>query len=281
MAVQVITESDTGLGGELGQRLGIRVLAHYINYRGQSYSDLAISRDKFLTWLESGEEITTAHPTIHDLIAAFSDAGKSNDQILYITISSQYSKTYALAMSLRKRLPELRIEVLDSKRAAGGHAMMAIAAARLASSGQGVEEIVSALTNLDERIDEILVVDSLRQLAREGRTRNAEKVLSSIITVKPLVSHRGGLATPIGKARTNTQALDEITSRIKKALARFDADTISFLVEYGLNEPWADEVAARLMAEFSPRMVEKIPAAPSTLLRIGARGWTVAWMVDG
>ncbi len=281
MLVQVITESDTGLGGELGRQLGIRVLAHYVNYRGRSYSDLAINRDEFLTWLKAGEEITTAHPTVHDLVAAFNDAGKNGDPILYIPISSLYSKTYALAVSLQKRLPKLRIEVFDSKRAVGGHGMVAVAAARLANNGQNVDEIVAALANLDDRIDEIMVVDSLKQLAQEGRTRNAEDALSSMLTVKPLVSHRDGLATPIGKARTNKQALDEIVFRVKKVLARFGADAISFLVEYGTTEQWADEIVSRLTAEFSLRMVEKIPAAPSSLLRIGAGGWTVAWMVEG
>ncbi len=279
MPVQVVTESDTGLGGSLGTQLGIWVIPHYVNHRGRSYSDLELDRREFLAWLEKGEEIATAHPTVQDLTTAFMDAGKDGDPVLYVPISSQYSKTYALARSLREQLPGLRIKVFDSQRAAGGHAMVALEAARLARAGRSIEEIISLLTEEDECIDEIMVIDSLRQLAREGRTRNAEKALGSIITVKLLVAHREGLSTPIGKVRTNQQALDQIVAKIKQALAKCKGTDLRVLVEYGADEEWAKHVIDRLTREFSPRKTWKVWASPSTTLHIGAHGWSVAWVI--
>ena len=280
MPVQVISESDIGLNETLGQRLGIRLVSDYINYRGRSYPELGVDRQEFLTWFREGGEITSAHPTVQDLITAFTQAGRDGNPILYVSISSRYSKSYDLACSVRERLSKLQIEVFDSKRAMGGHAMVTLEAARLAQEGSGLEEIRAILTEMDECIDEIMVLDSLRQLAREGRTRNAETAFSSLLAVKPLAAHRNGLATPIGKARTNQQALDRIVVEIKQALAKCEGTGLRVLVEYGTDEEWADQVVDRLNREFSPQEAWKLAASPLATLRIGMHGWSVAWKVE-
>ncbi len=280
MPVQVITESNTGLGGGLGQRLGIRVLSHYVNYHGRSYPELSVDRKEFLSWLEKGEEITSAHPTVQDLVTAFTHAGENGDPIVYIPISSYASKSYDLALSVRERLPHLQIEVFDSKRALGGQAMVALEAARLAQEGYELEKVISGLKKADACIDEIMVFDTLRQLAHEGRVDSAETTFSSLIKVKPLIAHREGVATPIGKVRTNQQALDRIVTEIKQTLAKCEGTDLRVLVEYGTDEGWVEQVIGRLDYEFSPQETWKVPASPLSVLHIGLHGWSVAWKVE-
>ncbi len=279
MPVRVITESDTGLAGPIGDEFGIHVLPHYINHGGRSYSDLALDRDELIAWLRAGDEVASAHLTPQEMLDAFREVGKGGDPVLYIPISSRYSKTYDLALSVRKELPGQRIEVIDSARAAGGHAMVALEAARLAQAGKGIDEIVAEMNEIDPLIDEILVIDSLRQLAKEGRVQETEGPIASIIAVKPLVAHRDGLIAPVGKARTNTQALEQITGTIKKSLAQHEGVELRLIVMYGEDAGWAEQVSSRLEEEFAPERIWTIPAPPSTLLRIGPGGWTVAWRV--
>ena len=279
MTVQVITESNTGLGGGLGQQLGIRVLSHYVNYHGRSYPELSVNRKEFLSWRGEGEKITSAHPTVQDLVTAFTQAGENGDPIVYIPITSHASKSYDLALSVRERLPQLQIEVFDSKRALGGQAMVAIEAARLAREGYGLEEVISSLKKVDKCIDEIMVFDTLRQLAHEGRVDNAETAFSSLIKVKPLIAHREGVATPIGRARTNQQALDQIVAEIKQALAKCEGTDLRVLVEYGSDAGWADQVISQLDYEFSLHEAWKVLASPLAILHMGIQGWSVAWMV--
>ncbi len=279
MSVRVIAESDTGLAGPLAAEFGIDVLSHYLNRRGRSYSDLELDRDMFIAWLRAEEEITSAHPTPAEMVAAFRAAGKGDDQVVYVTISSRYSKTYDLALSVREELPGLRIEVIDSRRAAGGHALVTLEVGRLAQMGKTIDEIMAEMGEIDPLIDEILVIDSLRQLAKEGRTQAAGGAISSLIAVKPLIVHRDGLATPIGKARTDSQALDQIVAAIKRSLARTEGAGLRLIVMYGEDRSHGERVAARLLDELAPERQWTIPAPPSTLLRIGPGGWTVAWRV--
>jgi len=278
MSVRVITDSDTGLQGRLAEKFSIVVLPHYLISGGRSYNELDLPRERMIGWLNEEKEVTTSHPTVQDYISAFETVGEDDDDILYVPISSQYSKAHDIALAVRERLSGLRIEVVDSKRAAGGHAMFALEAARLAQGGEGIDAIVKEMERMDGRIAEIMVLDSLRQLAREGRTKGADAALISLVSAKLLVTNRG-LATPIGKARTNVQALDTIIAKIKKDLAEFEASDVRLLVEYGTDEELADRVKERLASEFSPSESWTIPTSPAALLRMGTSGWSVSWAV--
>ena len=279
MSVQVISGSDVSLGA-LTEQLGISVLADYIIYRGKSYPESAVEREEFLRWTREGSEITSSHPTAQDLLATFTEVGKKSSDILYIPIASRISKAYELALTVRERLPKLRVEVFDPKRPAGGHALITLEAARLANAGLPLDEILIRLNQAVTHIDQIVVVDSLRQLAREGRISNPEEALSSLIAVKALLSFRDGLPTPISKARTDQQALEQIIYAIKHALAQFDATSLRLIVEYTDNQAWVVQVADRLSETFSPIELLNLPASPLAILRFGTHGWSVAWEVE-
>ena len=278
MSVRVITDSDTGLQGQLAKKFNIVVLPHYLISGGRAYNELDLPRKRMIGWLDEKKEVTTSHPTVQDYISAFETVGKEDDDILYVPISSQYSKAHDISLAVRERLSGLRIEVVDSKRAAGGHAMFALEAAQLAQGGEGIDAIVKEMERMDGRIAEIMVLDSLSQLAREGRTKDADAALTSLVSAKLLVTHRG-LATPIGKAHTNVQALDTIIAKIKEDLAEFEAGDVRLLIEYGTDEELAERVKERLASEFSPSESWTIPTSPAALLRMGKSGWSVSWAV--
>jgi len=278
MKAQVITGSDTGLQGKLADEFGIIVLPDYLIHDGKTYSELDLPRQQMIDWLKNDEQVTSTHPTVHDYVSAFERAGSSSDVIIYVPISAQYSNAYDVACAVRERLPKLQIVIIDSQRAAGGHALFTLEVARLSRENDSLGELMRKIDGLQERVTEILVMDSLRQLSREGRVRNAERAMKSLVSTKLLLANRG-MATPIGKARTNAQALDAIIEQIKKDLARFDAGDIRMLIEYGTDEGWADQVVEQLSRIFSPREMWKVPASPLAILRIGIHGWSVSWSV--
>ncbi len=278
MNVQVVTDSDTGLQGDIAHKFNIVVLPHYLIHSGRSYSELDLPRQQMIDWLNKGEVVTSSHPTVHDYSSAFQDAGNSLHNILYVPISAQYSKAYDVALAVREGLPKLQIAIVDSQRAVGGHALFSLEAARLSQGIDPLDLLVQKVEEMHERLTEVMVLDSLGQLAREGRTRNAEGAMTSLVSTKLLVASRG-MATPIGKARTNTQALDAIADQIKKDLARFDAGNIRMLIEYGTDEELAISVKESLVEQFSPRQVWVIPTSPSAMLRMGVTGWSVSWSV--
>lgn len=278
MNVRVITDSDTGLQGELADERGIIVLPHYLIHGGKSYSELDLPRQQMIDWLKNDEQVTTTHPTVHDYASAFGEAGSSSDVVIYVPISAQYSNAYDVAHAVREKLPKLQIAIIDSQRAAGGHALFSLEAARLARGNDPLDMLIQKVEGMQERVTEVMVLDSLRQLAREGRARNAEGAMKSLVSTKLLVANRG-MATPIGKARTNAQALDVIIEQIKKDLARFDASEVRVLIEYGTDDDLAARVKERLIAQFSPVEVWVLPTSPAAILRMGINGWSVSWSV--
>lgn len=278
MNVRVLTDSDTGLQGQLANEFGIVILPHYLIHGGKSYRELDLPRERMIAWLEEEDEVTSSHPTVHDYVSAFQDAGRSDNGILYLPISAQYSKAYDVSLAVRERLSGSHITIVDSQRAVGGHAMFALEAVRLAISEDSPDRIVQKMKVIHERVNEIMVLDSLRQLVHEGRARNVEGAMTSLVSTKLLVANRG-LATPIGKVRTNTQALEAIIAKIKKDLAHFDTSDIRILIEYGTDEELAERVKEDLVSLFSPSKLWALPISPSAMLRIGTTGWSVSWSV--
>ncbi|MCD6135860.1 DegV family EDD domain-containing protein [Candidatus Bipolaricaulota bacterium] len=278
MRVRVITDSDTGLQGELASKFGIDIVSHYLIHGDRSYSELDLPRQQMIDWLKRDEQVTSTHPTVHDYVSAFEEAGKSSDEVFYVPISSQYSNAYDVAHAVREGLARLRIAIVDSQRAAGGHALFALETARISQGNDPLDVLIQKVEGMHERVTEVMVLDSLGQLAREGRARNAEGAMKSLVSTKLLVANRG-MATPIGKARTNAQALDAIVAQIKKDLARFDAGDIRMLIEYGTDEEFALRVKESLVERFSPRQVWVIPTSPAAMLRMGITGWSVSWSV--
>ena len=278
MKVQVITDSDTGLQGKLADEHGIIVLPHYLIHGDRSYSDLELPRQQMIDWLKNDEQVTTTHPTVHDYASAFEEAASSSDVVIYVSISTQYSNAYDVACAVREKLPKLQIAIIDSQRAAGGHALFALEVARISRGNDSLNVLMRKIEGMQGRVSEVMVLDSLRQLSREGRARNAEGAMKSLVSTKLLVANRG-MATPIGKARTNAQALDAIIEQIKKDLARSDASEVRVLIEYGTDDDLAARVKERLIEQFSPAAVWVLPTAPSAMLRMGINGWSVSWSV--
>ncbi len=277
--VKVITGSETGITPELAKRFNVELVPYYVSYNNRTYTEgVDFDKDDFYRSLRQAQNFpTTSHPTRSDIIAAFEKAEEETDSIIYVTISSKHSKTFELAKRAKEEFHDLRIEVVDSGKATAGHGLVALEAARLAGEGADIAKILGRMEEIKERVDEVLALNTLKYLAKGGRIHRAKALLGSILSIKPLITYRDGLSTPIGKVRTHPQALEFIINKIKTDLERYGSSGIRCIVEDADNREWANQVKERITKEFEPEEVWQVDMSPISAVHIGPGAWGVAY----
>ena len=213
MRIGVLTDSTASLPEGLIQGLHITTVAYYIHRGHEVLRDLvSIQRDEFLRWLPTAKSLpTTAAPGPGEYMEAYQRlAGQGVREIISIHMSSKVSAAYeaaTVAKSMMKNLmPELRVEVIDSRNAALCQGWMVIEAARAALSGLSLDEVTARVRNMIPISHMIQTADTLRYLYMGGRIGRVQSLLGTLLNIKPLVGLEDGELVPLGKARSRGQA---------------------------------------------------------------------------
>ena len=213
MNIAVLTDSTAGVPEEMIASLHISTVAYYIHRGHEALRDLVtIQRDEFLRWLPTARVLpTTASPGPGDYLEAYQKLAQEGiQQIISIHMSSRISAGYEAAViaqsMIRNLLPDLRVEVIDSRNAALCQGWMAIEAARAALAGLNMEEITARVRKMIPVSHMIQTADTLRYLYMGGRIGRAQTLLGTMLHIKPLIGLEDGEIVPLGKARSRGQA---------------------------------------------------------------------------
>jgi DegV family protein with EDD domain len=272
--VAVVTDSTASIPEEMLEQLKIRTVAYYIHRGQEVLRDLVtIQRKEFLDWLATASTLpTTASPGPGDYIEAYKDLAESGvEEIISIHMTSKASGAYQAACvaqsMLKEQMPDLRVEVIDTRNAALCQGWMAIEAARAALSGLRLGELAAKVKAMIPVTHMLQTADTLKYLYMGGRIGKARHLVGSLLNIKPLIGVEDGEIVPLGVARSRTQAYQSMVdkveavvgkSRIKIAYvhagARQEVEKIKNLVETRLNavESFIGELSPALAVHTGP-----------------------------
>ena len=225
--VAVLTDSCASIPETILTQLNIRTVAYYI-HRGQEvlYDLVTVQRQEFLEWLATAKTLpTTASPGPGDYFAAYQDiASQGSDEIVSIHMTSKGSGAYqaaTVAQSMaQEKMPDVRIEVIDTRNVSLCQGWMAIEAARAAISGAGVDEILSKVRGMMQVARMIQTADTLKYLYMGGRIGMAQRLVGSLLNIKPLIGMEDGIIVPLGTARSRHQAYLAIVDLVEEAVGK-------------------------------------------------------------
>ncbi len=211
--IAVVTDSTASLPEAVMKNLPISTVAYYIHRGQEVLRDLVtIQCDEFLRWLPTAKSLpTTASPGPGDYAEAYEKLARQGvRQIISIHMSAKISAGYEAAMvakeMIKTALPELYVEVIDSRNAALCQGWMAIEAARLALAGLSFEEITARVRKMIPISHMIQTADTLKYLYMGGRIGRVQTLLGTMLNIKPLVGLEDGELIPLGRARSRGQA---------------------------------------------------------------------------
>jgi len=267
--VAVVTDSCASIPESLLETLKIHWVPYYIHRGTEVLRDLVtVQRQSFYDWLPTAKELPqTASPGPGDYLQLYEALAKDGVRdIVSIHMTSKGSGAYQAAKvaqsTLREKLPELRVEVIDTLNVSMCQGWMVIEAARAAVEGRSLADIVALVGRMIPVTRMIQTADTLKYLYMGGRIGKAKHLVGSMLKIKPLIGMEDGVIVPLGQARSRRKAYETMVSMVEAAVgagsrikiayvhaaAREEAEKIKKLVEERL------VCVESLVAELSPAL---------------------------
>jgi DegV family protein with EDD domain len=269
MAVRVVTDSTAYLSPGLVHELGITVVPFRVQIDGETYFDgIDLDEDTFnrLVYKE-GKMPTTSSPTVDDFSRAYDELNQETGEIIVILMSGTLSQACDHARQAADMfLGRCQIEVIDSKTVSVGLGILVEAAARAATRGRPLDEIVRIVRGIVPQIYVVFFSDTLTYLENGGRIGHAQALLGTILGIKPFLTLEDGEIMPIEKVRTREQALEKLLEFV----IEFDSIRQLAIVK-GTSEPdeETDLIVDRLHAVFPNIGVPVLSYGPVLASHIG------------
>lgn len=220
MAVKIVTDSTSDIPPQLAQSLGITIVPVHVFFGKESFLDgIDITPSSFYQKLESSSDHpTTSQPAVGDFITAYNRLIESGaDGILSVHISSKISGTYSSAQRAAEISgKEVAIEVLDSGFNSIGLGLIAIAAAKIAHAGEGLQAVVDGARKAIVQTDMYGIFDTLKYVVRGGRISKTKATVASIIGVKPMLKFSDGDILQGGLVRTYNKGVEKLVDFVKR-----------------------------------------------------------------
>ncbi|PLS16991.1 DegV family protein [Bacillus sp. M6-12] len=252
--IKIITDSSADLPEELMKQYDITSVPLTVTVGGQDYAEkVDLSPKEFFTKMFSTDELPkTSQPSPASFAEAFSKFGKDTE-LLCLTISSGLSGTYQSAC-LGKELSNTNVTVFDTLAGSLGHGLQIIRAAELAAQGYTMEEIVADLTQYREKMNILVLLDTLENIVKGGRLSKFQGSLAKILNIKVILERvDGGKVEILEKIRGKKRFQKRVLEIIQERGNNF-SQTIFGITHTGNLED-AEAVKQELIDKFHPKEV--------------------------
>lgn len=193
MKTAILTDSNSGIFPEEGDRLGIFVMPMPVILDGKEYFEgVSLTPGEFYRRMAAGADTLTSQPSPGDVISMFDRIfSLGYDELVYIPMSSGLSSSYQTARMLAEEY-EGRAQIVDSHRISVTLYASVLRAKALAEGGMGAKEIRADLEDAAASSVIYLGVNTLRYLRKNGRCTPAVAALGDVFSLKPLLICQGG-----------------------------------------------------------------------------------------
>lgn len=186
--VKITADTVCDLSEELKQRYDISTIPLYVSKGGETFRDgLEITqKEVFAHYRTTGKLCATAAINIDDFSRFFQEQLKSCDELIVITISSEFSSCYQNACIAAEDFEG--VYVVDSRNLSTGEGLVAVAAAKLAQQGLSAEEIVTKLQqDIIPKVDASFFVANVEYLHKGGRCSSIAALGANLLKLRPCI----------------------------------------------------------------------------------------------
>jgi DegV family protein with EDD domain len=226
--VAVMTDTIASIPKEIAEEYGIEVIPFRVVMDGKDYLETEISMEQIYARLNQRENLpTTSFPSPEEFLRAYQELSQRAETILHISLTSAFSAAYRAAIEAkemaREKLPETKIEVLDSRTVTAGELLIVLEAARAATQGKNLEEVIKTANNIIPQMNLLSIRDTLFYVDRLGRICEAKpwaeaELTSNFRALTEADSSTGGVTKPVARAKTKTQIMKRMVDIAKERI---------------------------------------------------------------
>ncbi|MBN2556817.1 MAG: DegV family protein [Anaerolineales bacterium] len=230
-AIALITDTDSSLPLDITEKLNIVQVPITLHLNGESYQACVDLDDRamFQKIEASGDYPTTAAPSPDAFLQAFQRAiADGAESIICICVSSEVSATYNAAVMAADML-EHDIRIVDSMELSLGQGFIVLEAAEAIQNGASVDEVLTHIAGLEQKIHTFALLPSLKFVALSGRLSKVSANIGDTLNIKPILTVQGGKLEVVSKQRTLKKALGKMLEMNREALAGKAVKRLAFI----------------------------------------------------
>ena len=219
MSIKIVTDSTSYISQDYIDKYDIKIVSLNVTMNEKSYRELDIENDDFYEEVISSKEVPkSSQPILEEVLSTFKDIVKDGDDVVGIFLSSKMSGTYSSAIMIKNMIledyPNAKIEILDSKTNCMQMGFAAVEAARAASEGKDMKEVVHRASHVINNSRFLFTPETLQYLKKGGRIGGAAALIGNVLQIKPILTVVDGETAVFKKVRTKKKALEEIAKAV-------------------------------------------------------------------
>ncbi|MEA2069723.1 MAG: DegV family protein [Asgard group archaeon] len=277
--VKIIADSTCDLPENLIKKHNIGIIPLNIIFEDEVRQQyINITNEEFYERLEAGEEISTGVPS-PKVIKEIIEAGlEESEEVLIITLSSKLSGMFQTTSLVVRQFFDEKVTVVDSLCGTIETGLVVLEAARKASAGKSIEEI---LTYLDETLIPhshlISYAETLKYLRRSGRISRLTHLMGTVLRIKPIFHIEEGEIVSSGKV----MLWQDIIAAIKKLMAKMAGNQIvetMFIAHSGNPEKCQELIDYMKSLPNAPKEVLMAEVGPVVGVHVGPNTFGFVWI---
>ena len=237
MAIKIVTDSTSYIADEYIKKYDINIVSLNVIINGVSSREVDIENEVFYEEIKNSKEIPkSSQPIPEEMLNTFREIVEDGDSIVGIFLSSKMSGTYSNANMIKDMIledyPDAEIHILDSKTNCMQMGFAVIEAARTASEGKSINEVINAANHVINNSRFLFTPETLEYLKKGGRIGGAAALFGNVLQIKPILTVVNGETSVFKKVRTRKKAIEEI---VKTVLEEIESKGFGDIVVHHIN----------------------------------------------
>ena len=237
MAIKIVTDSTSYISDEYIKKYDIKLVSLNVIINGVSSREVDIENEVFYEEIKNSKEIPkSSQPIPEEMLNTFREIVEDGDSIVGIFLSSKMSGTYSNANMIKDMIledyPDAEIHILDSKTNCMQMGFAVIEAARAASEGKSIDEVINAANHVINNSRFLFTPETLEYLKKGGRIGGAAALFGNVLQIKPILTVVNGETSVFKKVRTRKKAIEEI---VKTVLEEIESKGLGDIVVHHIN----------------------------------------------
>ena len=225
----------------------------------------------------------TSQPSMGQMLELFNKLhDEGYEAIIAITLSSGISGFYQNLVNMAHNNPEYNLYPYDSKMTVKLQGYLVLAAAKMIKKGLEPEAIINNLDKIRDTIQELFVVDDLKNLSRGGRLSNASAFIGTMLQIKPILTFNDeGKIVAFDKIRSMKRAVSKVEKLALEKTAELPyRDKLRLFVFHSNDHKQAEEIEQFINENFPNKPVDIAEFSPVIATHLGEKSIAIAWMID-
>ena len=194
--IAILTDSASDITPDMIEGLDVTVIPIRLKIGENNYKDgVNLSKKEFWHKLLTEKVVPkTAQPSPAEFRDYYEELfNKGYEKIISIHISSKMSGTQQVAKVAREMLKrEKDIVIVDSKSVTFGQAYQVLEAAKMIKAGVKLEDILTRLYEIADKMKVYFAVSDLTYLEKGGRIGRASSVIGNLLKLRPVLKLEDG-----------------------------------------------------------------------------------------